>query len=341
MQIEAPEVMFSLVVPAFNEEDRVEEMLTEAVEVLRDLFPAPGLSHGTSQVESGIVFRATSQLSKGETPISQHHDSGSPQNTRRHNSDTPSQPSGFEIIIVDDGSTDSTISTVLSVLGRLSPPLPPSTVRIIPLASNRGKGGAVTHALRHVRGELCLFADADGATKFSDLRKLLAVVQSEGWTHNLPTNGHTETGMNGKVRSHSNASTSSSKPGIVIGSRAWMTHTPSVTARNPLRNLLMRAFHLLLRMLTPTRTSAIADTQCGFKLFTRASLPLILPRMRCEGWVFDVEMLMRAEKEGVPVREVSVGWREVGGSKLGLVGACWAMGSGVAVLRGWWALGEL
>ena len=42
------------------------------------------------------------------------------------------------------------------------------------LEKNRGKGGAVTHGMRHVRGKYVIFADADGATKFEDLRKMVA-----------------------------------------------------------------------------------------------------------------------------------------------------------------------
>ena len=39
----------------------------------------------------------------------------------------------------------------------------------------------------------------------------------------------------------------------------------------------MHSFHLLLRLLTTPKTAAIKDTQCGFKLFTRPSLPYIIP----------------------------------------------------------------
>ncbi len=47
------------------------------------------------------------------------------------------------------------------------------TLRVVSLERNRGKGGAVTHGMRHVRGKYVLFADADGASKFSDVAKLL------------------------------------------------------------------------------------------------------------------------------------------------------------------------
>jgi dolichyl-phosphate beta-glucosyltransferase len=101
----------------------------------------------------------------------------------------------------------------------------------------------------------------------------------------------------------------------------------------------MHSFHLLLRLLTTPRVSAIKDTQCGFKLFSRASLPYIIPYMHSEGWIFDVEMLMLAESAKIPMVEVAVGWKEVGGSKLNVVWDSLGMAVGLAVLRAGWGVG--
>ena len=101
----------------------------------------------------------------------------------------------------------------------------------------------------------------------------------------------------------------------------------------------MRSFHLLLRLMTPPATAAIKDTQCGFKLFTRASLPYIVPFMHCEGWIFDVEMLMLAESANIPMAEVAIGWKEVKGSKLNVLWDSLGMAWGLAVLRAAWIVG--
>ena len=45
-------------------------------------------------------------------------------------------------------------------------------VRVLTLETNRGKGGAVRMGVMKSRGSLILFADADGATRFSDFEKL-------------------------------------------------------------------------------------------------------------------------------------------------------------------------
>lgn len=101
----------------------------------------------------------------------------------------------------------------------------------------------------------------------------------------------------------------------------------------------MHSFHLLLRLLTTPKTAAIKDTQCGFKLFSRPSLPFIVPYMHCEGWIFDVEMLMLAESANVPMIEVAVGWKEVKGSKLNVLWDSLGMAWGLALLRVGWGLG--
>jgi dolichyl-phosphate beta-glucosyltransferase len=101
--------------------------------------------------------------------------------------------------------------------------------------------------------------------------------------------------------------------------------------------------------MTPPATSQIKDTQCGFKLFSRASLPHIIPYMHAEGWIFDVEMLMLAESAppvkaaeagpGIRVKEVPIGWKEVGGSKLNVMWDSLGMAWSLFLLRASWLLG--
>jgi dolichyl-phosphate beta-glucosyltransferase len=101
--------------------------------------------------------------------------------------------------------------------------------------------------------------------------------------------------------------------------------------------------------MTPPATSRIKDTQCGFKLFSRASLPYIIPYMHAEGWIFDVEMLMLAESappanaaktnRGIKVKEVPIGWQEVGGSKLNVVRDSFGMAWSLFLLRASWVFG--
>ncbi len=184
--IEPPGVFLSVVVPAYNEESRLPAMLDEAVAYLarehsKDALPmANGGVHASSSKANGVAKRGRQQQQQQQQQQTQQK-----------------ELQGWEILIVSDGSTDQTVEVALGLAGgrhrhhrpRESDPSrssesssPPAklaglnsngTVRVVSLEHNRGKGGAVTHGMRHVRGQYVLFADADGASTFSDLSKLM------------------------------------------------------------------------------------------------------------------------------------------------------------------------
>ncbi len=76
----------------------------------------------------------------------------------------------WEILVVDDGSTDGT----LALGGRLAARWP--ALRVIATAPNRGKGHAVRVGMRAARGALVLMCDADGSTPPAEIPRLLAPI---------------------------------------------------------------------------------------------------------------------------------------------------------------------
>ena len=187
----------------------------------------------------------------------------------------------FEIVIVDDGSKDSTSSVALEWTKKLGS----QKLRLLKLAKNLGKGGAVRRGMLVARGQFLLFADADGATKFSEISKLqsaLSKIQNE------------------------------EEFGIVCGSRAHL-ESDSIASRSFFRTILMFGFHFCVRMFG---CKSIQDTQCGFKLFTRKSARILFKSCHIERWAFDVELLKIAEMLKMPISEVAVFWTEIDGSKL-------------------------
>ncbi len=74
----------------------------------------------------------------------------------------------FELIVVDDGSTDRTPS-IVQEFAQQHP-----EVRLLSYQPNRGKGYAVRTGVLHSRGEWVLFSDADLATPIEELPNLAA-----------------------------------------------------------------------------------------------------------------------------------------------------------------------
>ena len=100
--------------------------------------------------------------------------------------------------------------------------------------------------------------------------------------------------------------------------------------RSLLRNFLMYGLHTILRI---AGVGHIRDTQCGFKLFSRAAARALFPRQRLSTWIFDVELLLLAKTLQIPVAEVQVTWHEVAGSKLSVVRDSLQMLRDLLVLR--------
>ncbi|EDW04060.1 dolichyl-phosphate beta-glucosyltransferase [Drosophila grimshawi] len=188
----------------------------------------------------------------------------------------------YEVIIVSDGSSDATVSVAL----KYSKLHGADKFRVLELVQNRGKGGAVRLGMLSARGRQLLFADADGATKFADYDKLAEALTSLApeWRHD----------------------------GIAIGSRAHL-EDESIATRSFFRTILMHGFHTLVWIFA---VRSVRDTQCGFKLFTRATARKLFNSLHVQRWAFDVELLYLAERLRLPMVEVAVRWTEIDGSKL-------------------------
>lgn len=73
----------------------------------------------------------------------------------------------YEIIIVDDGSTDTTQLKIEEFQSNHS------RIRLLKNGRNSGKGFSVKKGILAAKGEYILFCDADGSTPISELEKLL------------------------------------------------------------------------------------------------------------------------------------------------------------------------
>lgn len=79
---------------------------------------------------------------------------------------------GFEIIVVDDGSTDCTAGVVDSFCGNSK-----RNVRLIKNGINRGKGYSVKSGILGSSGNIVVFSDADQSVPITELPKYIKAIE--------------------------------------------------------------------------------------------------------------------------------------------------------------------
>jgi dolichyl-phosphate beta-glucosyltransferase len=79
------------------------------------------------------------------------------------------------------------------------------------------------------------------------------------------------------------------------------------------RHLMGRVFNKIVQVLL---LPGIEDTQCGFKLIRGEVARELCERQTITGWGFDVELLYIARRQGYRIREVSITWYYVEGSRI-------------------------
>jgi dolichyl-phosphate beta-glucosyltransferase len=156
-------------------------------------------------------------------------------------------------------------------------------LKLIVLPSNRGKGYAVRVGMVNATGDLRLFADADGATPIEEVDRLEPALRAGA--------------------------------DVVIGSR--VLRAPEVSVR-ALRHRKMVGW-VFNRIVARIGLHGIADSQCGFKLFRAPVVEELFRSLRTDGFGFDVELLLLAQRRGYRVSEVPINWADQPGSKLSVI----------------------
>ena len=115
---------------------------------------------------------------------------------------------------------------------------------------------------------------------------------------------------------------------VAIGSR--LCPGAHVTGRSLKRELISRAYNLLIRAMFLVR---FRDAQCGFKAVSRRAAGSVAPLMEDNGWFFDTEMLLVAEKAGYGVEEVPVSWTDDPDSRVRIASTAWIDFKGLLRMR--------
>ena len=184
----------------------------------------------------------------------------------------------FSEVIVVDDGSRDGTAGVVEEYGRTH-----LSIRLLSNSGNRGKGYAVRHGMLEAAGDWILYTDADLSAPIDEFEKLCTAVAGNG-------------------------------AAVAIGSRA-LDRTLVEVHQPAFRELAGRLFNLVMRVVTglPFR-----DTQCGFKLYRADAARQIFAKQKQDGFSFDVEDLLIAQKLGLRAVEVPVRWANVEGTKVRL-----------------------
>lgn len=175
----------------------------------------------------------------------------------------------YELLIVDDGSQDNS----LPILRRLQNTSPNLSVLRNP--KNMGKGFSIRNGILNSCGNYIIFTDSDMVYSKQNILTLLEKLESD-----CP---------------------------IVVGNRRLPESL--YTVNNVLVKYVYRrhctgsVFNFIVRKLFGLTAR---DTQSGLKGFQREVAMQIFDRLYTDGFLFDVEIFIRAKKLNIPITEIPV-----------------------------------
>ena len=200
-----------------------------------------------------------------------------------------------EIIIVDDGSGDNTAQSAAQA------PVPEGVERrVIRYESHRGKGYGVRTGMTQTTGRYTMFADCGLCIPYDNALTGLDMLK----------NGACD---------------------IAHGSRR---HIQSAILRDQPwhRRLISRAFKSTVRTIlgVPRR---FTDTQCGFKIYRGEVARELYGQCLTDGFMFDIEILLRAIRRGYRIGEFPVRWACDRDTRLSVARTPWPVLSELLALR--------
>lgn len=175
-----------------------------------------------------------------------------------------------QIIAVNDGSTDNTEAVARQVSAAESIP-----IEIISYQTPRGKGYALREGVKASTGELVLFTDSGCCVPLENALRGIELIQTD-------------------------------QCAIAHGSRK-LPESHIQVSQNRYRRLCSRCFlwfvHAVMKL--PLK---LTDTQCGFKVYRGHVARQLFSECRTDGFMIDVELILRACKHGWRIHEFPVEW---------------------------------
>jgi dolichyl-phosphate beta-glucosyltransferase len=185
----------------------------------------------------------------------------------------------YEVLIIVEQSGDGTLEIASEITSQQA------HFQVIDNRVQRGKGYAVRSGMNRARGNFVFYMDADLSVPLAEVAAFLRY-----WEENP----HVD---------------------VLIGNRR---HALSrITRRQAwLRRTMGQAFN---RILHGCGLAPLHDTQCGFKAFRQSACREIFSRQKLDGFAFDVEVLLLAERLGFRIADLPVEWINSTESKVRIV----------------------
>ncbi len=171
-----------------------------------------------------------------------------------------------------------------------------SAIRYIHL-KDRGRGRALRQAWTESRADVVAYMDVDLSTALAHLPDLVEAIADKEYH-------------------------------IAVGSR--LLPESRVTGRTLVREFTSRAYSILFRLMFWT---TFRDAQCGFKAVSRSVADNLVPQVRGNGWFFDSELLILAQKCGYRIHELPVNWNDDLDSRVLIIPTAWEQVKGLLRLR--------
>lgn len=190
-----------------------------------------------------------------------------------------------EILVVDDGSEDNTSQAARAV------EIPPGVkLHVIRCEQHRGKGHGVRTGMRASTGRYAMFADCGLCIPYGNALQGLEMLK----------NGDCDLAHGSRRHIESD----------ILQDQPWH------------RRLLSRTFKATVRAILGVPRQ-LTDTQCGFKLYKGDVARELYGECITDGFMFDIEIILRADKKGYRIGEFPVEWACDPDSRLSVTRTPW------------------
>jgi len=200
-----------------------------------------------------------------------------------------------EIIVVDDGSTDQTSEVASNTAGDEG-----VSLKIIAYKEHIGKGKAVKTGIMEAGSDLIMFIDSGNCAPYENISRGIDLLKD----------GECE---------------------IAHGSR-FLTESLITRPRKRYRKLVSFLFRKYMRILSRIPKN-LTDTQCGLKIYPKEIAHELYAACISDGFLFDVEIILRAREKGYRIMEFPIEWTADPDSRLSVSRTFLSMFSELRTIR--------